>query len=635
MDWILRIEGVNLNDTVFNTNQLSVIRGSSQVLEAFGYELAHIFAPTPKKDARIIPLQTASCIAAFALKDMTRAEAEEVQKRALDRLHCRHMQDANRPPFFKPGHAPASGPLALFLNMPSEHMTFVQALVPMDSPNVIRLPDTLNEKGGVGPDPADPETALGNLRKALNTAQTIGRRQQYASPNLPTSPPVKANARVADRAAAQCLIDPAQQVGAQDNRGNLVWMATDQLPKAWSHPDDKGKKVQRKLFSTRSAHLRKYGRDARQKIYGYLLDPGQLKGLENRGLFDRFGFAQSVEDIHDPGGMDGSDALRKALRPSLAGKLAVLYVDGNGFSALANAAPVAFPMAMRKTYARMMEVILGRYLEMAAAEGPLADAWRHPDELPPDPEDRKGLLPLRLETLTVGGDDAILILPAWLAFEIAPLILQTLEDEAQRHHASKGATFRAGLAIAPAGAPFRRLRNLAYALMNDAKHATEKAAQSTLSVQIVESMDLRDADDALDDLRRVYGGLEGLGVAAAGAALRWTLARHPVVMQGIRDLKDPEKGFSRVALIRIAQELDSVAAVPDEPRDIAVEKALAKAVEVHANRSGKSMLYDKLLAALPGDGTMSPALRIKAAVDIWDYVDPLADLAPVTGGTTT
>lgn len=28
-DWILRVEGVNFDDTVFNTNDLSTIRGAS------------------------------------------------------------------------------------------------------------------------------------------------------------------------------------------------------------------------------------------------------------------------------------------------------------------------------------------------------------------------------------------------------------------------------------------------------------------------------------------------------------------------------------------------------------------------------------------------------------------------------
>lgn len=35
-DLVPPIEGVNLDDTVFNTNDLSTIRGSSPVLEPFG-----------------------------------------------------------------------------------------------------------------------------------------------------------------------------------------------------------------------------------------------------------------------------------------------------------------------------------------------------------------------------------------------------------------------------------------------------------------------------------------------------------------------------------------------------------------------------------------------------------------------
>jgi hypothetical protein len=268
---------------------------------------------------------------------------------------------------------------------------------------------------------------------------------------------------------------------------------------------------------------------------------------------------------------------------------------------------------------------LRQYLDKA--EGREADAWRHPDDLPRRGERDKPLKPLRLETLIVGGDDATLIVPAWLALELAELLLRQLEQSARAIRVTETATFRAGIAIAPRGTPFRRISGLADQLMKDAKEATAGGTRSALSIQVVESHDLRDSDAALGDLRSGYGGSD------SGAALRWAFREHAARMDGLRKLKSD---ISRGAMIRIAEELEAAEAAPDPVADKASKDVLLdKVLRKHAERGGKSLekdgplddhiLRQQFLDALPGPD--APVIqRIRSALDLWDYVDPLKNL---------
>jgi hypothetical protein len=585
-DWVLRVEGVNLDATVYNTNDLSVVRGSSLVLEAFGYELQKEFPKTG-----VTAIFTASSTAAYTLHDMTPAQAEAIRDQVLQRLRRRYPQTVATPPFTKPeGRADD-----LFEEMPSEHMTFVSALVPMEA----------------GEDPGEES----HLRRPLNLAIARCKRAQMAMPGLPPSPAGTAvTGSVQDRAKVQCPVDPMQQKGDPDDPGAWMWTPPGRYDKR--KPGDGPQKT---LFSARSAHLRKYGHDARQKVYGWVLGETRLNPLRKKGLFADFVFARHFEDIHElsesvPSG-DDLDKKRKPLAEvlpgSLPGKLAVIYVDGSGFTRLANERPRSFPEAVRSLYAEATEALLNTYLDNAGLPGLRADAWRRNRPVLTG-SGKDGALPLRLETYVVGGDDAIWIVPSFLALELAELVLRTLDKAVARKtaedatSAARGAAFRAGVAIAPAGTPFRRIVGLAYQLMNDAKKVAKvgETYVSALSVQPVESMDLRDSSDSLSVLRSAYGG------ADAGAAMRWRLADHATTMTGMRELK---AHMARGAMMRIAADLEG----PGQ------EAELGKILDLQANRGGKSMPEADFRKSLPGDG--APLVqRIRAALDLWDYVDPLA-----------
>jgi hypothetical protein len=605
-EWLIYVQGVNLGDTVFCVNDLSALRGASLVLEAFGYELKEeLSTASEATQAKITPIVHASSIAAFKVECGDLATAEKLHAIAIERLARRARQDAVNPLVLKglnqTGPAQQHVYAELNLEMPSEHMTFASALVEIGATT--------------GADSIAP------LREAMNRAVLIVRRKQMTLPNLPISPSIQlSNPSANGLIAAQCEIDNNQQVGSAGDPGNTIWMHKDQYKNA--PVVEEGKTLDRKLFSTRSAHLRKYGRYARQDVYKWLIPEGQLRGLTDKGLFGDFAFAEDFTDISKP-----EDDWARKLPASLGGKLAVLYLDGIGFTKRANDDPQGFSSAVRLMFADMMSAVVGRFLDGSGAKvegdvdmSSLFAAKRLLSQRSGVPKGR----PLRFETLIVGGDDACLIMPPWLAFEITELAMKTLAASAAEHADAKGAGFRAGLAIAPVGTPFRRIRGLAYQLMKDARDACHPKDQvPAISVQIIEGQDLRDRDDSLKSLRAAYRGNPNRNgedetdhVQKVGAALRWKMSDHETVMQGMRNLKT---GFARTSLFRIIQEVDN------RGKDVEEELVFAAAIKRYADVSGGDIRIEDLEKKLPGNDKLPLSLRLKVAAELWDYVDPLAE----------
>lgn len=232
-DWVLRIEGVNLGATVFNTNDLSTIRGSSMVLEVFGFELSKGLVEPPG-EVVIDVIYRAAAQAAFRLNGLTESQALAAKAKVQSILQRWYFQGPLEPHFVSP-HILKKINLGAYgaedvqnLAMPSEHMTFVIELTPVD-------PQTSENH--------DPE------RYAVNTTLMASRRQQLRTPNLPRSPAAIAiSGKVEDRSAVQCTIDPVQQLG-QNKDESSFWVNQDQFPTAPELQKD-GKWRRKRFFKT-------------------------------------------------------------------------------------------------------------------------------------------------------------------------------------------------------------------------------------------------------------------------------------------------------------------------------------------------------------------------------------------------
>lgn len=589
MDWLLRVEGVNLDDTVFNTNNLSLIRGASLVLETFGYELKR---ELEEQKLTAMPVFLASSSAVFLVSD---ADALQAQKVVQDRLAMGQTQKARQPAMIVKQGGDRDEDLNLV--MPSEHMIFVTTLVKLARPVEFGHSRTLS--------PADTDVVAAALALARKQAQ----RQQMAMPNLPRSPAGKAAvATAAARSDVQCRIDPNRQVPITPLDGDFVDMPVGRF-KEWEGTDKKrGPRTISQLFSRRSAHLLTYGRMGRKQLYDFMVEKTGYADLRARGLDRDFAFAESFEDI--TGTIDSG----LTLAPSLGGKLAVLYIDGNGFTGHAAKSPVVFPEVVRKIYNDLFFELVGRFLD--GASGPDTTAWQNPDPKAlvrkiMEDGSRQSVPPLRLETLFVGGDDACLIFPAWLAMDLASFAMTTLRESSARHGGAFQPSFRAGLAIADSGTPFRRIRNLAFELMNDAKNVFPDKDQPSyaLSLAIVEGADLRDRGDAA--LKALRGAQ--YGVTDPGAGFRFTLDRFNEVLAGMELLKG-DGGLAKSVLHKL---VEAAAGAKDE------EAMIKDALKLHRLRSGDPIQLGVLEKNLPFASEGSMVFPLQVAADLWDYVAPL------------
>ena len=189
---------------------------------------------------------------------------------------------------------------------------------------------------------------------------------------------------------------------------------------------------------------REYGRQNRQSFYkdfsGANLNPTDMK------------FTDSFEGI-----VGHSQHL--GLPVSLANKMAVVHVDGNGFGDLVKALGASkFEGFLRDYHTTLLTKIL--------------EWFRTGDE-----RFRikiKGKYACRFETLLWGGDDIDLVMPSWLAFAFAEGFFR---QSRQWDFGGKKVTHAMGIIICDRKTPIRLARRLAHESVDRAKAATEAAAK--------------------------------------------------------------------------------------------------------------------------------------------------------------
>lgn len=252
-------------------------------------------------------------------------------------------------------------------------------------------------------------------------------------------------------------------------------------------------------LSTRSADLRNYGRDARRTLYPVTLGPTRTETLHGLGLFriDRqepgFDFAQSFHDIvADP---------PAGLPVSLRGKMAFLYFDGNGFSAARAVVDIGkFGEAVAEARAETLTELLSFFMSDGDDKALVyrrSTNIRRPGSKPRDKPANEQMNLMRLETLVAGGEDFSLVVPAWLAWDVAWRMLDWLDTAGQVASArlldGRPLGYRAGMVICHHRTPARRATAFAEALCEDAKKVKEKFGEDpepALSLHIVESHDV-------------------------------------------------------------------------------------------------------------------------------------------------
>ena len=603
-DYIIRVEGVNFDDTVYNTTDLSTIRGSSLCLEAFGYELEDALGVGSQSGQNIKTIMKAGAQAFFLLTDMMEAEAAKVEEKVRNTLKEHYRQGSDEPPFAdwetlqNWGHLSPEDRLQ-YLRTPSEHMTFVVARERVEPTNSGLEEDKTPKR-----------------REAINRALWRNRRQQMRAPNLPDFEH--------DHEDLICPIDRNRYVAADATKnGATIVGLEDQFREECRMevvPDSHGQ-LWRFKASQRSADLNTYGRDARRTVYAATLGPEALNQLYNRGLFQGFDFVRSFGDLA---------AEPPDVPVSVRGKLAFLYFDGTGFgNARAETDLGAFSSAVSEITRRMTQRLLNHFMDNADPKAPNAYGYNHRvyRRISQAKYESSVATLLRLETLMSGGEDLSMVVPAWLGWEIAWLMLDWLReagvDAVDTDKGRRSLHFRAGMLICDSKTPARLATSAAHAICEDAGEAGTSKSEPVLGFHIAEGFDVPEAGGPWRHVvererQRIYGpDLSEERRRDIDASFRVARSQLGTMEDGIRHLK---ADFARSQIYRIIEELEPLG------DDKSQESRLADLLKVHDFRTGRGMTKDEFVTCLPGLPSIGVLNRITLLAELWDYFEPLADI---------
>jgi hypothetical protein len=396
MKFLLRVEGVNLSNFVYDTPKLPVVRGGSAALLEAPREMPEKLESELREiGTKLEPISTGASSGLYAL-EVDESLQEDVG-RTVRRFLRRNLY---------------------------QHATFVVDIVPED-----------------------------DFGHANELALAKNRWQQMQSLSLTLPEPDS-------RKGVSCEFDgvrpAAETVGEERDRH----------------------------FISRSAAARriKGKRSARPDFYYKItkIDPNKLP------MFS--------EDFNDLAANPPSSVPR-----NLADKMAVIYLDGNKFGERARKAS-----RTRKDLTdwdgkiqRLRADLLKTLLEEIADKG----EWLNDSQLRGDEPKGKRL---RFETLIWGGDDILLVAPAWKGWWLLGRFFELTKE--WNDDTGNPLTHSAGLVFCHAKAHVRRVKDLAYQLCDIAKKAGDphdRGKGDRFAYQVLESFDYvgRDLEEFLEERR--------------------------------------------------------------------------------------------------------------------------------------
>ena len=384
-----------------------------------------------------------------------------------------------------------------------------------------------------------------------------------------------------------------------------------------------------------------YGYRQKRRFYA------DMAGVAADGLTFADNFEEIIKDA--PNG----------LPPSVSGKIAVFYADGNSFGKIRDANRLLADYGAFSTYVQTeSKILVGRILDW------LRDGANGKDKCafvyPADEEDG---LALRFETLLWGGDELTFVMPAWLGIEFAQQFCEWTRTWKAPKIDDKPAvslTFGMGLIFCHEKTPIRQARAMAKAIADDGKDLLkdppykDSPPQNVLQVEAFESIAL--PEHGLGGYRASLFALPYFPDEKKHErdeqerALRSLLTLHGVgigdTLAAIGALKTSDFPRSQIyKLLRIAKDKGLFKQLGPDDRELEPgddRNPVIKAARVYLKRMSKNRKTDfdalhvlgKFPAGAPHAERDKPlAWSLAAASALWDYVNPLdgldhADAAP-------
>ena len=424
--YVLRIEGVNLSNVIDDTDQLSVRRGGGLMILNT--------APALKKllpadiESRLTEIATGASIGLFEF-EATETEAKEIrttveQTLTTGALEFQKLIRENK-----------------VSQLPLKHGTFVV--------DIVELSDAAN------------------VQQAEQLATARNRWRQLKSPTLSLDEVWEKGLNV------PCTLDrtrPATKIRDinEDQKQAAVCQST--------------------------ADRREYGRGARQKFYRDELLPVAMEHPKFAQFIDRIAFTNDVtqlsewrnreENVESAGNVNGSGNA-PYVPPNLSDKIAVFYVDGNGFGQKGRAIFESqgvdgyrqWSLALKEHHRQLLKGLLS-----LTENDPL---WQSEEQ-----SAKQDAIVIRLETLLWGGDEILWIVPAWKGWEVAEWFFrQVHEITLPGNSQTETLTYGSGLVFCHAKAPIKNVMRLAHDLGDVAKDARGKDNVHRLAYEVLESFD--------------------------------------------------------------------------------------------------------------------------------------------------
>lgn len=503
--YYLRLEGVNLDNFIYDTQDLSTVRGGGLLLLC-APEHAKSYLEGLKAVKQITALET---ICTGASSGIFRFECAEDTVEEIRRGVEEHLRKV---PISLDGSS--TGKAAAL-----RHATFVV--------NVVGASD---EKG-------DP-TAFDLDRERLIA---LNRWRQMRSPSL--APPSKPTSAPDKKICEVDLVRPAARPGVLV--GDTVCCVSESV-----------------------YCRRRYGQSQKQEFY---------KRETQIALGEFVQDLDQLTDFRDKG--------------NLHHKMAVIYLDGNGFGKLQRQAcgtaelQKRFDEYLRGSQKGLLRSLLENIRADIASE---ARPNSHSDWRWWDGSTHR----IRFETLLWGGDEIIWVVPAWQGWRVLGFFYQRARHWTFQKHRL---THAAGLVFCHRNAPIHRIKRVAIELAGLAKE--KDRAGNLFAYQVLESFDHPGGDLRALRKRRCPPGLSWQDLVLEGEKMGLAIGT----------MAEFKRRFPKRRLHRIVQDLLS--------RGVWAARGAIQEAEADLDHEGKKAL-DRLKGCF-GEGA---ALWLHV-LDLWDYID--------------
>lgn len=373
-----------------------------------------------------------------------------------------------------------------------------------------------------------------------------------------------------------------------------------------------------------------YGQDKKQTFFAAELESLKEECPTNYQRIQDLDYATDFDDIAgksiDQGateedlasaqvGRRGQPYARSDDIRSLNDKLAVIYFDGNRFSAIQQSCRStdslrAFDRCVQESRRHFLKQLLDR----AAADSDFRINKIDKDELPREL--------VRLELLLWGGDEMMLAVPAWKGIEVLQLFYECSKNlvfEYPDEEINEPLTHAGALVFCHKKTPIRRMRLLAQQLAEDVKSRCK--SENRYEYMVLESIDY--PAEPLQDFAHKRYGVWADARRPLPRAAEWQRARtelETLVAHG-----DVPRGRIYEAVRRLVSGAEEPARWLDrfysELKDIrSLDKSIPPAVGCAVRTTVRAALQDYLIRLFPEQDDFWRWIHL---VELWDYLLPV------------